>query len=212
MAILVKDSNGQLIPLSSNGRLATYNTDEAAEEALHNGELQEGNIVGILNTSLIIGVAGMVVPFAGATAPAGWLLCDGSAVSRETYTALFSVIGTAYGAGDGSTTFNVPDLRESVPVGVGQSSNDYNASTNPTGIVAHDVYDLGQFKDDQMQTHNHQLEAALSTGSNTGFVRLVFCNKTDYLDRKNTWGMSSDARAGAVTRGKRVGMNYIIKY
>lgn len=52
---------------------------------------------------------GMVSPYAGSVAPAGWLICDGSAISRTTYSALFAVIGTTYGAGDGSTTFNIPD-------------------------------------------------------------------------------------------------------
>jgi len=54
---------------------------------------------------------GMMLPYGGAAAPTGWLLCDGSAVSRVTYAALFAIIGEAYGAGDGSTTFNVPDSR-----------------------------------------------------------------------------------------------------
>lgn len=54
---------------------------------------------------------GAYIPFGGTSAPSGWLLCDGSAVSRTTYAALFAVIGTAYGTGDGATTFNVPDLR-----------------------------------------------------------------------------------------------------
>jgi microcystin-dependent protein len=53
------------------------------------------------------------------TPSAGWLLCDGSAVSRTTYSALYAAIGTAYGTGDGSTSFNLPDLRGRVPVGVG---------------------------------------------------------------------------------------------
>ena len=57
------------------------------------------------------GVAtGIVTPFAGITVPTGYLLCDGQAVSRTTYSALFAVIGTSYGEGDGSTTFNVPNL------------------------------------------------------------------------------------------------------
>ena len=54
---------------------------------------------------------GSVTAFAGATAPASWLLCYGQAVSRTTYATLFSVIGTTYGAGDGTTTFTVPDMR-----------------------------------------------------------------------------------------------------
>lgn len=65
--------------------------------------------------------AGIVLPFAGSTAPQGYLLCDGSAVSRDTYSALFDAIGTVYGAGDGSTTFNVPDLSGRVVLGVSQS-------------------------------------------------------------------------------------------
>ncbi len=69
-----------------------------------------------------MGAAGIVVPFAGAAAPAGWLLCDGSAVSRTTYPGLFTAIGTTYGAGDGSTTFNVPDLRSRAPIGAGQGT------------------------------------------------------------------------------------------
>jgi len=51
------------------------------------------------------------------TAPAGWLLCRGQAIDREEYAALFEAIGTTYGAGDGATTFNVPDLRDRVAVG-----------------------------------------------------------------------------------------------
>lgn len=62
---------------------------------------------------------GMVSPFAGSTAPEGWLICNGSAISRTTYGALFAVIGTVYGVGDGSTTFNIPDLRSMYVQGVG---------------------------------------------------------------------------------------------
>lgn len=62
---------------------------------------------------------GSVQAFAGATAPSGWLACDGSAVSRTTYAALYAVIGTTYGSGDGSTTFNVPNLTNRMAVGSG---------------------------------------------------------------------------------------------
>jgi microcystin-dependent protein len=61
--------------------------------------------------------AGFISAYAGSTAPAGWLLCYGQAISRTTYAALFSAIGTAFGAGDGSTTFGLPDLRGRLPVG-----------------------------------------------------------------------------------------------
>lgn len=55
---------------------------------------------------------GVVQAFAGATTPTGWLLCDGSAVSRTDYADLYAVIGDTYGAGDGTTTFNLPDLAD----------------------------------------------------------------------------------------------------
>lgn len=61
---------------------------------------------------------GVVNPFAGANAPAGWLLCYGQAVSRIQYPALFNTLSTTYGVGDGSTTFNVPDLRGRTIAGV----------------------------------------------------------------------------------------------
>lgn len=64
---------------------------------------------------------GIIQMFGGSSAPDGWLLCDGSAVSRSTYSKLFEVIGTTYGAGDGSTTFNLPDLRNRFPVGAGDT-------------------------------------------------------------------------------------------
>ena len=55
--------------------------------------------------------SGTVVPWGGSSAPTGWLDCDGSAVSRSTYADLFTAIGTTYGVGDGSSTFNIPDIR-----------------------------------------------------------------------------------------------------
>ena len=61
--------------------------------------------------------AGTVSMFAGAAAPQGWLLCQGQAVSRDTYANLFAAIGTTYGAGDRTTTFNLPDLQSHFPIG-----------------------------------------------------------------------------------------------
>lgn len=63
--------------------------------------------------------AGSLQMYAGATAPFGYLLCNGAAVSRTTYAALFAVIGATYGGGDGLNTFNLPDLRGRGPIGVG---------------------------------------------------------------------------------------------
>lgn len=65
---------------------------------------------------------GSVQMYVGSSSPSGWLICDGTAVSRTTYADLFGIIGTAYGAGDGSTTFNLPDFRGRAPIGVGTGS------------------------------------------------------------------------------------------
>jgi hypothetical protein len=64
---------------------------------------------------------GTIYTYAGASSPTGYLLCDGTAVSRSTYAALFGIIGTTYGAGNTTTTFNLPDLRRRVPIGRGTS-------------------------------------------------------------------------------------------
>ena len=71
------------------------------------------------------------------TVPSGWLMCDGSAVSRVTYAALFTAIGITFGRGDGSTTFNVPDFRGRVPLGVSSTIPLGNhATTGGTGSAA----------------------------------------------------------------------------
>lgn len=74
---------------------------------------------------------GAIQAYAGPTAPAKWLLCNGAAVNRVTYQDLFSVIGTAYGTGDGSTTFNLPDLRQRFPLGKAASGT--GATLGSTG-------------------------------------------------------------------------------
>lgn len=83
---------------------------------------------------------GMVSSYAGSAAPTGWILCYGQAISRTTYSELFTAIGTTYGVGDGSTTFNLPDLRGRVVAGqddMGGASAD--RLTNQTGGVDGDT-------------------------------------------------------------------------
>jgi microcystin-dependent protein len=75
-----------------------------------------------------------IIPWSTASVPSGFLECDGAAVSRSTYAALFAIVGTTYGAGDGSSTFNVPDLCDNVPVG--KSNNKALASTGGANTVA----------------------------------------------------------------------------
>jgi microcystin-dependent protein len=74
-----------------------------------------------------------IVPWSDSSVPSGFLECNGAAVSRSTYSALFAIIGTTYGVGDGSSTFNVPDLQDNVPVG--KSNNKALASTGGANTV-----------------------------------------------------------------------------
>lgn len=67
--------------------------------------------------------SGVLMPFAGSSAPGGWLICDGAPVSRSTYSALFTAISTTYGTGDGSTTFNLPDTRSRSLMGASTAVN-----------------------------------------------------------------------------------------
>jgi len=76
------------------------------------------NCVELTPASVIL-PPGVLMPFAGVAPPAGWLVADGSAVSRADYPQLFAAIGITYGAGNGSTTFNLPDMRGRAPIGAG---------------------------------------------------------------------------------------------
>ena len=75
-----------------------------------------------------------IVPWSSASVPSGFLECNGQAVSRSTYAALFAIVSTTYGVGDGSSTFNVPDLQDNVAVG--KSNNKALASTGGANTVA----------------------------------------------------------------------------
>jgi len=151
---------------------------------------------------------GSIQAYGGTTAPSGWLLCQGQAVSRTEYAELFAAIGTAFGTGDGSTTFNVPDFRETVPVGIGE--NDTQT------IAAHDSYTLGQFKDDQLQEHGHtfQQEGGNPPSGVPINSKIIFGGSQTSASYNTNAIQStsvSDARTGTTTHGKQLGVNYIIK-
>ena len=82
-------------------------------------QLLQANGSGVPGFATVTGLnpAGTIVMFAATSAPTGYLPCDGAAISRTTYAALFSAISTSYGAGDGSSTFNVPNLQGKFPIG-----------------------------------------------------------------------------------------------
>ena len=98
-----------------------YLTQSQYEEALDSNTIGANEIYMTPAADFTRGKVGVITAYAGADEPTGWLQCDGRAISRTTYAELFNVIGITYGAGDGSTTFNLPDLRDSFPVGAGTS-------------------------------------------------------------------------------------------
>lgn len=111
---------------------------------------------------------GTIVAYGGAAAPADWLLCDGSAVDRTTYAALFAIIGETYGVGDGSTTFNLPDLRGRFPLGKAASGTG-SALAETGGAIDHDhttsahTHDVGTLA---VASHNHSA-GTLAVASHT---------------------------------------------
>jgi len=104
--------------------------------------------------------AGILAPFAGSTAPDGWLLCDGSAISRTTYSSLFAVIAATYGAGDGSTTFTLPDLRGRMALGLdnmGGTSRDIVTAATADTLGAETGEEMHQLTEDEMPNHIHSI-------------------------------------------------------
>ena len=91
--------------------------------------------------------AGVIMAWGASSAPANWLICDGAAVSRSIYASLFNAIGTTYGVGDGSTTFNLPDLRGRVPVGKNGATF---GTLGLTGGAETHILDISQ-----IPSHNH---------------------------------------------------------
>ena len=97
-------------------------------------------------------IAGVISIFGGTTPPSGWIFCDGAAVSRVTYAELFAAIGTTYGAGDGSTTFNLPDLRGRVPVGLDLTQIEFDNLGEKGGAKTHTLTQA------EMPSHTHTVK------------------------------------------------------
>jgi microcystin-dependent protein len=189
---------------------------------------------------------GTVVTYAGVVGgsvmpPPGWLLCDGSTVTRTTYANLFTAIGTGWGSGDGATTFNLPDLRGLVLRGVDPTAkNDPDAmartAINPGGNTGAAV---GSYEADAFAFHNHggatgnnnqslnhthnvqEQEGEASGGS--GFVGTMYSSNGPFsIGAQGTSGVNGgdlphnhsipQDGASSETRGRNAAVNYIVKY
>jgi hypothetical protein len=173
---------------SQAGRVPTVNSGETALE--------------------FVDMSGSVQMFAGSTAPTGWLLCDGAAISRTTYAALFATIGTSFGIGDGSTTFNIPDFRGIFPRGAGTNGT----LTNANGSAFSGT--LGTYQNDKEQGHKHLTNIIYPIG--VGGTLVVGAGTTYAFGPQASGVPGNDGtngvpRTGAETNPANLGINFIIK-
>ena len=116
-----------------------------------------------------------IVPWSSASVPSGFLECNGAAVSRSTYSALFAIVGTTYGAGDGATTFNVPDLQDNVSVGKSGTkalastggANTVTSTGNVGGSTANATLSTAQ-----LASHSHQVPLSYGNPSDGPMGRI----------------------------------------
>jgi microcystin-dependent protein len=143
--------------------------------------------------------AGAVMPFAMNTAPAGWLIANGDPVSRNEYAALFDAIGTTHGAGDGSTTFNLPDLRGIFVRGSGGPQTIGTRSYSAT---------FAQKQVDEFKSHDHPYIDYFNTNANVftvGGPSTIWFTQT-YANR------TTSPAGGDETRPANIALLYCIKY
>ena len=151
--------------------------------------------------------AGAVAHFAMSSAPSGWLKADGSAVSRTTYATLFAAIGTTFGAGDGTTTFNLPDLRAEFIRGLDDGRGVDSARA------------LGSAQSDEIKLHSHPYRsgtASVSSPNGTGGLQREGSNATNYSAYTGTpsatTGQQIGGTGGAETRPRNIALLACIKY
>ena len=158
------------------------------------------NLTGIEGTA-----TGTILPWSAASLPSGFLECAGAAVSRSTYSALFAIIGTTYGAGDGSSTFNLPNLADNVPVGKspgkalastgGANTTPVapagNVSTNVTGNVAGSTANA-TLSTAQLASHSHPS----TIGTNQGPISQPSYGAINSAVRGNVSPPSGNAGSG----------------
>tara|TARA_Y100001963_G_scaffold77775_1_gene107786 strand:+ start:132 stop:713 length:582 start_codon:yes stop_codon:yes gene_type:complete len=117
-----------------------------------------------------------IVPWSSASVPTGFLECNGQTVSRSTFAALFAIIGTTYGAGDGATTFLVPDLQDNVAIGKSGTkalastggANTVSSSGNVGGSTAN-----ATLSEAQLASHDHSFQARVAPPHNPGPANVV---------------------------------------
>lgn len=145
LSVAAVDSNIPIALGENDGRVLTQAENDAAAGAGATAPSSSNKFV----TNSII-PAGVVLPFAGSSIPTDWLACDGTAKSRTTYAVLFAAIGTTYGAGDGSTTFNLPNLGGRSIIGAGTATKVATFASRSSNVIT--VTGLSSVADNEFQT------------------------------------------------------------
>ena len=183
---IVKDTGTGKLKVPSNGIGSNELASDASVDAnrsVGTDHIKDNSVTADKLNSAAVSVlmpTSTILPYAGSAAPTGYFLCDGSPKSRTTYAGLFAIIGTTYGVGDGSTTFNIPDLRGRVIAGQddmgGSSANRLtNPSSTTNGIDGDGLGNTGgsethTLTNSQME-HNHNLQTVtLQGGLNSVFI------------------------------------------
>jgi len=130
---------------------------------------------------------GVIRLFAGSTAPNGWLICNGSTVSRSDYSNLFKVIGTIYGVGNSNTTFTLPDMRGRCPIGVGTGAS-LTARTLGSNVGA----ETATLSEANMASHTH----ATTVGTQSANHTHTGTSGTVSADHTHGWGRNVGSSGG----------------
>ena len=214
-SLKIQDEGGtERISLNTSG-VTTFASNTTFSGTGNNiGTATAGTIGGNVTLS---GFTGMVAAFAMTSAPTGWLTCDGTAVSRTTYSDLYTAIGTTWGSGDGTTTFNLPDLRGAFLRGTGSHGTSNMANGNDFAGPS-----VGSFENDQIQDHGHNLDRQDGAtndylGGSTAAYGIRSSYSSAYLVSSigpvssTAWNSQGTPRVGDETRPFNAGINYCIK-
>lgn len=201
--IILSLEASKIVATDSNKVLTSLNTDITAAELEELSDSSETT----LHSHAVIVSTGSIIIWTTDTAPTGWLLCYGQAVSRTTYATLYAVVSTTFGVGDGSTTFNLPDMRGRVPLGQddmgGSSANRVtNAQADSIGGAA--GAETHTLTEAEMPEHKHTVPMSLLIGqggaeSSTGMTGSTDTSLTGSGDAHNNMS-------------PYITLNYIIKF